>query len=96
MNDLFVQALAQVPSLTVLTALVIVFLKDRAKSTELMISTVESFQNQVELLSTRAGQEMKECRDTQITTRQCMQETTESVRELLQQLRHDRERQRRP
>lgn len=92
MTELFLkEAVGQVPALVVLTVLVLVFVKDRAASLDQLSKTVNAFQRQVSQLFDSATTNAATCREIQNGTKQAMHETAQVVRELLIELKRDRE-----
>lgn len=91
MEHLLSDAVSQVPALAVLAGIVVVFVKDRASSMKMFSDSVESFQHQVGKLFEETAKTSRDCREIQDGTARCMKESVTAVRELLIELRHDRE-----
>jgi hypothetical protein len=94
MENMLSDAVSQVPALAVLAGIVVVFVKDRASSQKMFADSVESFQDQIGKLFEQNTDKVRDCREIQDGTSQCVKESTSAVRELLIELRHDREQRR--
>lgn len=90
MQDLLSNAVSQVPALAVLAGIVVIFVKDRASSMKMFADAVESFQEQVGKMYQQTADNTKDCREIQDESHKCMSETARAVRELLIEIRHDR------
>lgn len=85
------EAIARVPALVVLVVVVVIFVKDRATSTAILLQAVNTFQEQVNRLFYESHENTKSCRDVQEANAAIVRQSAEAIHELLVEIRCERD-----